>query len=280
VSSVPLCPLCRRIKSFLLLAANCGGTRARQALSPPHGWARHRVGGPRTARHWAICSAVFRPAVSISAAKLTYALPSRGPPSDNPVVRAPESTCITSERRIAAAGHNPGDRAARAGFRPRRTSTPACRANRRIRSRRARARCLPKSGADCEVVLLGSVASPSHVDIFYRHPSRALLFPIASVGAAATMSRGGLLPAPCARRQSSSTACRLGASLLTARGRPTSAAARSERRRAVRERWQEMRQNLPGLCRTPPQGSSSKRDACPSAFCPSAIPPCSRCPGR
>jgi len=47
-------------------------------------------------------------------------------------------------------------------------------------------------GADCEVVLLGSVASPKYVDVLTRIFGERLVFPIDFVGRG-DMSRGGLL---------------------------------------------------------------------------------------
>jgi hypothetical protein len=51
---------------------------------------------------------------------------------------------------------------------------------------------LAEIGSDCEVVLLGSVASPKYVDILADIFGAGLQFPIAFVGRG-DMSRGGLL---------------------------------------------------------------------------------------
>jgi hypothetical protein len=47
-------------------------------------------------------------------------------------------------------------------------------------------------GADCEVVLLGSIASPKYVDVLLEIFGERLLFPVDFVGRG-DMSRGGLL---------------------------------------------------------------------------------------
>ena len=73
----------------------------------------------------------------------------------------------------------------------RETSTPSNARYRRPLEASARA-LLAEVGADCEVILLGSVASPKYVDILTAIFGARLLFPIAFVGRG-DMSRGGLL---------------------------------------------------------------------------------------
>jgi len=51
---------------------------------------------------------------------------------------------------------------------------------------------LDEIGPDCDVILLGSIASPKYVDILTRIFGDRLQFPIAFVGRG-DMSRGGLL---------------------------------------------------------------------------------------
>ena len=51
---------------------------------------------------------------------------------------------------------------------------------------------LAEVGSDCDVVLLGSIASPKYVDVLTGIFGRRLMFPIAFVGRG-DMSRGGLL---------------------------------------------------------------------------------------
>ena len=51
---------------------------------------------------------------------------------------------------------------------------------------------LAEIGPDCDVVLLGSIASPKYVDILTGIFGERLMFPIAFVGRG-DMSRGGLL---------------------------------------------------------------------------------------
>ena len=54
-------------------------------------------------------------------------------------------------------------------------------------------RCAREIGADCEVVLLGSIASPKYVDVLLgRSSATGCVFPVDFVGRG-DMSRGGLL---------------------------------------------------------------------------------------
>ena len=60
------------------------------------------------------------------------------------------------------------------------------------RSSAVRARCRARSGADCDVVLLGSIASPKYVDVLLEIFGDRLMFPVDFVGRG-DMSRGGLM---------------------------------------------------------------------------------------
>jgi hypothetical protein len=172
---------------FLLSPANCGGTRARQALSPNATFAlaaalRSSDGAPLGELFSFVSGLYFR-------GKLTYARRFARPAEpDNPVVgsgvhiitataglRSPD-TLVT---RAAVQAFGKGDIDA-SNARYRRPLEASARA------------LLAEVGTECEVVLLGSVASPKYVDILTAIFGARLLFPIAFVGRG-DMSRGGLL---------------------------------------------------------------------------------------
>jgi hypothetical protein len=172
---------------FLLSPANCGGTRARQALSPNATFAlaaalRSSDGAPLGELFSFVSGLYFR-------GKLTYARRFARPAEpDNPVVgsgvhiitataglRSPD-TLVT---RAAVQAFGKGDIDA-SNARYRRPLEASARA------------VLAEVGTECEVVLLGSVASPKYVDILTAIFGARLLFPIAFVGRG-DMSRGGLL---------------------------------------------------------------------------------------
>jgi hypothetical protein len=172
---------------FLLSPANCGGTRARQVLSPRAAFplaerlrARDGVGIGELFSF--VSGLYFR-------GKLAYARRFAAPPDPaNPVIgcgvhvitpnaglRAPDTlvtaAAVRAFARVDVAADNPGYR------RP------------LERSSRALAR---EVGPECDVVLLGSIASPKYVDILLGIFGERLRFPIDFVGRG-DMSRGGLL---------------------------------------------------------------------------------------
>jgi hypothetical protein len=172
---------------FLLSPANCGGPRGRQVLSPNATFAlagqlRSPGGAPLGDVFSFVSGLYFR-------GKLAYACRFAAPPEPlDPVVgsgvhvitpgaglRAPE-TPITHAAMSAFAGcdiHAGNDRYRK----------PL------ERSARALGRAI---GADCQVVLLGSIASPKYVDVLLGIFGERLVFPVAFVGRG-DMSRGGLL---------------------------------------------------------------------------------------
>ena len=172
---------------FLLSPANCGGRRAAQALSPK---AQSAIAAALRSRDGAALGDFFS---FISAlyfrGKLTYARRFARPAEpDHPLVgsgihvitanaglRSPD-TLIT---RAAVQAFGKGDIAAdNAKYR---------------RPLEASARALlDEIGPGCDVVLLGSIASPKYVDILTGIFGDRLVFPVAFVGRG-DMSRGGLL---------------------------------------------------------------------------------------
>jgi hypothetical protein len=183
-------PAPRPPRVFLLSPANCGGTRARQVLSPNARFAlAERLRSPQGAPIGDVFAFVsglyFR-------GKLTYAVRFAAPPepaehedeasacgvhiiTPTAGLRSPD-TCITHDAlRSFAGGEVHQDNA---GYR-----RPL------ERSARAVARAI---GPGCDVVLLGSIASPKYVDVLTDIFGDRLRFPIDFVGRG-DMSRGGLL---------------------------------------------------------------------------------------
>ena len=182
-----------RARVFLLSPANCGGVRARQILSATATFAlaealRSRRGATLGDLFTYVSGLYFR-------GKLTYALRFANPPdgdngdrTDHPLVgrgvqiitptaglRAPD-TCVTRQAVLGFAGGDVHQDNV---------------AYRRPLERSARA-LLREIGPDCDVVLLGSIASPKYVDVLAAIFGARLHFPIAFVGRG-DMSRGGLL---------------------------------------------------------------------------------------
>jgi hypothetical protein len=172
---------------FLLSPANCGGRRASQALSPNATFAlaaalRSPDGAPLGDLFTFVSGLYFR-------GKLTYARRFAQPPDPtNPIVaggvhvitpnaglRSPDAMVTEAAVRAFARGDVDADNA------------------KYRRPLEASARTLlAEIGPDCDVVLLGSVASPKYVTVLGNIFGPRLLFPIAFVGRG-DMSRGGLL---------------------------------------------------------------------------------------
>jgi hypothetical protein len=176
-----------RPRVFLLSPANCGGTRAKQVLSPRATFAlaaqlRSRGGVPLGDLFAFVSGLYFR-------GKLTYALRFAAPPdADNPVIgcgvhiitpnaglRHPDTRVThAAVQAFAGAEVHPGNATYRRPLE---------------RSAKALKRAI---GADCDVVLLGSIASPKYVSVLIDIFADRLHFPIEFVGRG-DMSRGGLL---------------------------------------------------------------------------------------
>ena len=172
---------------FLLSPANLGGRRAAQALSPratfPLASALRSEEGAALGDLFTFVSGLY------FRGKITYARRFAQPPEPgNPIVgdgvhvitpnaglRGPDTRVTHAAVREFARGDIDVD-------------------NRRYRRPlEASARTLlAEIGPECDVVLLGSVASPKYVDILTTIFGERLLFPIAFVGRG-DMSRGGLL---------------------------------------------------------------------------------------
>jgi len=172
---------------FLLSPANLAGTCAKQALSPNAQFAlaaalRSEQGAPLGDLFSFVSGLYFR-------GKLTYARRFARPAEpDNPVVgsgihiitanaglRSPDTLVTRAAVQAFAKGDIDTDNAK----------------YRRPLEAGARA-LLAEIGPDCDVVLLGSIASPKYVDILTGIFGSRLQFPVAFVGRG-DMSRGGLL---------------------------------------------------------------------------------------
>ena len=172
---------------FLLSPANCGGRRATQALSPNARFAlaaalRSTKGAPLGDLFSFVSGLYFR-------GKLTYARRFARPVEpDNPMVgagihvitanaglRSPDTLVTRAAVRAFAKGDIDADNSS----------------YRRPLEASARA-LLAEIGPECDVVLLGSIASPKYVDILTGIFGSRLQFPIAFVGRG-DMSRSGLL---------------------------------------------------------------------------------------
>jgi len=175
-----------RARIFLLSPANCGGARARQVLSPCAAFAlanqlRSSEGAPLGELFAFVSGLYFR-------GKLTYARRFAVPPdpagaisgsvhiiTPNAGLRSPD-TLVTGAamRAFADTDVHPDNSAYRRPLE---------------RSAQVLAR---EIGPDCDVVLLGSIASPKYVDVLLTIFGGQLRFPIEFVGRG-DMSRGGLL---------------------------------------------------------------------------------------
>ena len=172
---------------FLLSPANCGGRRATQLLSPNATFAlaaalRSAEGAPLGDLFSFMSGLYFR-------GKLTYARRFARPlEPDDPVagagihvitanagLRSPDTRVTHAAVQAFGKGDIDADNAQ----------------YRRPLEASARA-LLAEIGPECDVVLLGSIASPKYVDILTGIFGRRLVFPIAFVGRG-DMSRGGLL---------------------------------------------------------------------------------------
>ena len=170
---------------FLLSPANCGGSRAAQVLSPRSMFplaAQLRAGGAPLGEVFAFVSGLY------FRGKLTYARRFGVSPDPAHPIAGSGALIITPS----------------AGLRAPETlvTAPALRAFARVdvhqdndiyrKPLEVSARTLAREIGDCQVVLLGSIASPKYVDVLLQIFGRQLCFPLEFVGRG-DMSRGGLL---------------------------------------------------------------------------------------
>lgn len=172
---------------FLLSPANCGGRRAQQALSPRATFALacalRSPGGAPLGELFAFMSGLY------FRGKLTYARRfATVPDRDNPVV-GPGVHVITPNAGL----RNPDTRVTSSAVRAFAAADvhPDNASYRRPLEKSARA-LLREIGPECDVVLLGSIASPKYTDVLLAIFGDRLQFPIDFVGRG-DMSRGGLL---------------------------------------------------------------------------------------
>jgi hypothetical protein len=168
---------------FLLSPANCGGTRARQVLSPA---AEFPLARDLRSREGARLGDVFSFVSGLYfRGKLTYARRFANPdgaPGSGVHVITPNAGLRSPETFIT--------RAALIGF-AEADVDPANPSYRRPLERSLRALAC-QIADDCEIVLLGSVATPKYVEVLSAVFGARLLFPLDFVGRG-DMSRGGLL---------------------------------------------------------------------------------------
>ena len=169
---------------FLLSPANCGGTRAKQVLSPN---ARFDLAEQLRSRRGAMLGDLFMFVSGLYfRGKLTYALRFAAPPPDsddcgvhiitpNAGLRSPD-TYVTHKAVVSFAGADVHQDNL---------------AYRRPLERSAKT-LAREIGSECDVILLGSIASAKYVDVLLGIFGERLRFPIDFVGRG-DMSRGGLL---------------------------------------------------------------------------------------
>jgi hypothetical protein len=172
---------------FLLSPANCGGTRARQVLSPNATFSlaaqlRSPDGAPLGDIFAFISGLYFR-------GKVTYARRFAIPPEDGNEIVGSGVLVITPNAGLRSPDIYVTERALR-GFAS--GDIDAANASYRRPLERSARTLLREIGPDCDVVLLGSVASPKYVDVLLGLFGERLRFPIDFVGRG-DMSRGGLL---------------------------------------------------------------------------------------
>lgn len=172
---------------FILSPAQCGGTRARQLLSPNARFAlaeqlRAAEGVPLGLVFAFVSGLYFR-------GKLAYALRFAAPPEATDALVGCGVHVITPNAGLRTPD-TPVTRAAVRAFAGADVHQDNVRYRRPLeRSARALKRAI---GPECDVVLLGSIATPKYVDVLLDIFGDRLRFPIEFVGRG-DMSRGGLL---------------------------------------------------------------------------------------
>jgi len=172
---------------FLLSPANCGGRRAKQALSPNATFAlasalRSPDGAPLGDLFAFISGLYFR-------GKLTYARRFAQPPDPGNAIVGGGVHIITPNAGLRGPETRVDAAAVRAFARG---DVDASNARYRAPLETSARSLLAEIGPDCDVILLGSVASPKYVDVLTAIFGTRLHFPIAFVWRG-DMSRGGLM---------------------------------------------------------------------------------------
>jgi hypothetical protein len=172
---------------FLLSPANCAGLRARMVMSERASFPlamrlRTREGAPLGDLFSFMSGLYFR-------GKLAYARAFAAPPDRESAISGPGVFVITPTAGLRSADTLVTIDALRAFALV--DVAPGNPKYRRPLERSAKA-IAADIGAECEVVLLGSIASPKYVDVLQGIFGDRLVFPAAFVGRG-DMSRGGLL---------------------------------------------------------------------------------------
>ncbi len=175
-----------RSRVFLLSPANCGGARARMVLSeratlPLAARLRSQAGAPIGDVFSFLSGLYFR-------GKLAYARAFAAPPDPESPVAGAGVLVITPTAGLRAADTRLTIEAMRA-FAV--VDVDAANPDYR-RPLEQSAQALARDLGDCDVVLLGSIASSKYVDVLSGIFEERLLFPVDFVGRG-DMSRGGLL---------------------------------------------------------------------------------------
>ena len=176
-----------RPRIFLLSPANCGGNRARIVLSERAtfelaGRLRGRQGAPIGEVFSFLSGLYFR-------GKLTYARAFATPPDPQSILCGSGVLVITP-----SAGLRSADTMVTRQAMLRFAAVDVDPADARYRRplERSASSLAAEIGPECDVVLLGSIASPKYVDILLEYFGERLLFPLEFVGRG-DMSRGGLM---------------------------------------------------------------------------------------
>jgi hypothetical protein len=177
----------RLSRVFLLSPANCGGVRARLAMSPAAQFALARQlrtsGGAPLGEVFSFVSGLY------FRGKLAYARRFAQPPDPLDPVVAGGVLVITPNAGLRAADSPVGLDAFEAFAR---ASVDLKNPSYREPLEQGARSLLEAVGRDCEVVLLGSIASGKYVDVLQPVFGDRLVFPPAFVGRG-DMSRGGLM---------------------------------------------------------------------------------------
>jgi hypothetical protein len=171
---------------FLLSPANCSGVRGRLVASPAARFALARAlqaeGAPLGDLFSFVSGLYFR-------GKLAYARRFAEPPDPADTMAAGGVLVITPNAGLRSADTQVTIESFRAFTR---TSIDPANAAYRLPLERSARALLEASGPDCQVVLLGSIASGKYVEVLAPIFGDRLVFPPAFVGRG-DMSRGGLM---------------------------------------------------------------------------------------